>query len=343
MFATLASDYPVGPLPGGTDDLRTARAWAAEGRLSTDAYRAFVDAWVTSIVDEQVASGLSLVCDAGGRWERGLVGLAGDLLAGRCTPADIVDAWRLADRDTNVLTKQVLPGPWSCSLALASTAADRTAIRRDLIGVLAETTRVLVAAGCPVIQLDEPAATGAVPGPDDSHAGGQLLDTIERSVAAMPKGTSVCVAFPGGPPRPELHDAIAALPVQSVLVDVTHGPDGWRCIDRLSPDQGVIVGALDATSAEIDDPEMLLWAGALAARMADRGTARVGIAPSGSLAGLDRHHARRKIEQLGMAVRLAAMGPLQAVAAQLQPDPATARIRRLPELYRDWQEATRGT
>jgi hypothetical protein len=125
-------------------------------------------------------------------------------------------------------------------------------------------------------------------------------------------------------------------------VDVTHGPDGWRCIDRLSPDQGVIVGALDAGSQVIDDAEMLVWAAALAARMGDRGIARVGIAPSGSLADLDRHRARRKIEQLGLAVRLAAMGPIQALAEALQPDPATARIRRLPQLYREWQEATGG-
>jgi len=87
---------------------------------------------------------------------------------------------------------------------------------------------------------------------------------------------------------------------------------------------------------------MLVWAAALAARMGDRGHARVGIAPSGSLVGLERHRARRKIEQLGLAVRLAAMGPLQAVAEALQPDPANARIRGLPQLYRDWQEATHG-
>ncbi len=43
-----------------------------------------------------------------------------------------------------------------------------------------------------------------------------------------------------------------------------------------------------------------------------------------------------------MAVRLAAMGPLGEVARALQPDPATCRIKGLPELYAAWQDGTGG-
>ena len=340
MFATLVNDYPIGPLPGGVDDLREARRQHAAGTLDQPAFDAFLDAWVTSVVDEQVGSGLSLVCDADARWVDGQLGLARDLLAGTLAPGDVVAAWRVADGASDVLVKQVLPGPWSSSLALAAHPTDRAAVRRDLTDVLAETARLLVAERCHLVQLDEPAAASAQDPPDGS--GDDLAQAIERFMTGLPDDASVCVAIPDGAPRPELHGVIAALPVQSLLIDVSHGPDGWRCIDGLSPDQGVIVGALDASSPLIDDAEMLVWAAALAAGMGDRGIARVGIAPSGSLAGLDRHKARRKIEQLGLAVRLAAMGPIQAVAEALQPDPARARIRRLPELYRAWQEATGG-
>jgi methionine synthase II (cobalamin-independent) len=341
MFATLVSGYPTGPLPGGVDDLGEARRRHAAGTLDGPTYDAFVDAWVASVVDEQVGAGLSLVCDAEARWPHGQLGLARDLLAGATTAADLVAGWQVADAAADVLVKQVLPGPWSSSLALARTTADREAMRRDLVDVLAAAAAQLVAAGCPFIQIDEPAAAvGADDGPGTT--GRDLVGAIERLVAGLPTGTSVCVAIPGGAPRPGLHDAISALPVQSLLVDVVHGPDGWRCVERLSPDQGVIVGALDATTPDTDDAEMLLWAGALAARMGDRGPARVGVAPTGSLATIDRYRARRKVEELGLAVRLAAMGPLQAVADRLQPDPANARIRGLPQLYRDWQEATHG-
>ncbi len=124
---------------------------------------------------------------------------------------------------------------------------------------------------------------------------------------------------------------------------MTAGADSWRFIAGLAPEQGVIVGAIDALSPAREDPEMLVWAAALAAELDDRGTARVGISTSGSLAGLPRHDARRKMEQGGMAVRLAAMGPLGDVARALQPQPATCRIKGLPELVAAWQEGTGGT
>lgn len=341
MFATLVSGYPTGPLPGGVDDLDEARRRHAAGTLDADAYEAFLDAWVASVVDEQVGSGLSLVCDAEARWPEGQLGLARDLLSGVVTPADVVAGWRVADAAADVLVKQVLPGPWSCSLALARTRADQEAVRRDLVDALVAVATQLVAAGCPLLQVDEPAAAHGTAATAES-AGRDLVGPVERLVAGLSSGASVCVAIPGGAPRPELHHAIAALPVQSLLVDVIHGPDGWRCLGQLSPDQGVIVGALDATTPTIDDAELLLWAGALAARLGDRGAARVGIAPTGSLAALDRHRARRKVDELGLAIRLAAMGPLQAVAERLQPDPATARVRGLRELYGAWREATHG-
>jgi hypothetical protein len=138
---------------------------------------------------------------------------------------------------------------------------------------------------------------------------------------------------------PVLQRPIAALPFRSFLIDVVSGPDAWRLLALLPPETGVVVGALDAGTTATDDPEMLVWAATLAAEMDGRGHERVGIAPSGSLAGMDRYRARTKIGQLGMAVRLARMGPLGEVARALQPEPGTCRIGSLRRLYRDWEEA----
>ena len=52
----------------------------------------------------------------------------------------------------------------------------------------------------------------------------------------------------------------------------------------------------------------------------------IGIAPNGSLAALDRHYARRKIERLGETVRIASMGLLADVAIALDPDPLASRM-----------------
>ena len=343
MFATIAGGYPSGPLPGGTEDLAGARARFEAGEWDSATFDRAVDEWVTKVVDEQIASGLALVCDGDGRWPDGQIGLAQDLLRGRLGPADVTTAWCHADEGTNVLTKQVLPGPWSASLALAATAADRAPIARDLVTVLGRAAQALAAAGCPLIQFDEPAATHEFPGGDGAGAAPtDLVRSIGALLDAIPDGQSVCLGLPGGAPRAELQLPLAELSVQSFLVDVTAGADAWRFIAGLAPEQGVIVGAIDARSLTREDPEMLVWAAALAAELDGRGTARVGISASGSLAGLPRHDARRKMEQGGMAVRLAAMGPLAEVARALQPHPATCRIKGLPELYAAWQAGTGG-
>ncbi len=204
MFATLAGGYPLGPLPGGTEDLLLARARLAIGEWDAVTYAHAVDEWVTKAVDEQIASGLALVCDADARWPDGQMGLARDLLRGRLGPSDVVAAWRHADEGTNVLTKQVLPGPWSASLALADVPADRAPIARDLVSILGRTAQGLAAAGCPLIQFDEPAATHDIS--DGTDLGAEAEDLVRGLGAlldAIPDSQSVCLGLPGGAPRDE--------------------------------------------------------------------------------------------------------------------------------------------
>lgn len=343
MFATISGGYPLGPLPGGSEDLAAARVRAVSGEWDAATMNRAVDEWVIKCIDEQIASGLALVCDADARWPDGQAGLARDLLTGAVTPSAVVAAWQHADADTNVLTKQVLPGPWSASLALATTAADRTPMAHDLVTILALTARELSVAGCPLIQFDEPAATRGITRADGfTSSATELASDLGELLDAIPDGQSVCLGLLDAAPRTELRSALAELPVASYLVDVTPGAESWRFIAMLRPEQGVVVGAVDARSATLDDAEMLVWAASLAAEMDARGAARVGISSSGSLAGLQRHYARRKTEQAGMAARLAAMGPLGEVARALQPDPATCRIRGLPQLIEAWQSGTGG-
>jgi hypothetical protein len=91
------------------------------------------------------------------------------------------------------------------------------------------------------------------------------------------------------------------------------------------PERGVILGADDAHTTAQEEVEVLVWAMAWAAA-AGRGPERVGIAPSGSLAGLDRHYARRKLERLGESIRIANMGPLEGIADALDPDPLHSKL-----------------
>jgi methionine synthase II (cobalamin-independent) len=233
------------------------------------------------------------------------------------------------------MVKQVLPGPWSAARDLAgpgATGADRRAIARDLVDRLVEAGVALRVSMVPVLQLEEP----AIPfiGADEADWD-DLCATLSDLASRLPD-LHLSLAISGGAADPAGHARLAALPFQSLLVDVvTDGPDAWRLIHSLPPETGVIVGAADAGVPAADDPELLVWAATLAAESADRGHARVGVAASGSMAGLGRLAARRKVESLGMAVRLAKMGPLGEVARALQVDPATCRIRPLRALYAD--------
>jgi hypothetical protein len=80
---------------------------------------------------------------------------------------------------------------------------------------------------------------------------------------------------------------------------------------------------------------MLVWAGAIAAESNDRGHVRVGVATSGSMVGLPRRAAARKVEALGTAMVLGKLGPIGQVVRALQADPATCPIRSLRTLYAD--------
>jgi hypothetical protein len=63
------------------------------------------------------------------------------------------------------------------------------------------------------------------------------------------------------------------------------------------------------------------------------------VAPNGSLRSFGRHETRRKIEQMGEAVRIAGMGPLQEVAEALDPDPLESGIKPLRRLAEAVQAA----
>jgi hypothetical protein len=97
------------------------------------------------------------------------------------------------------------------------------------------------------------------------------------------------------------------------------------------PEIGVVIGALDASSTVLDETEVMVWAMAWAGAD-ERTAARVGIASNGSLRAVGRFAARRKIELMGEAVRIASMGPLQEVAEALDPTPLDSKMAPLREL-----------
>jgi len=336
MFATLAGGYPFGPLPGRTQGFDAVRDRWPDGGLEAPAFTLAADAYVREVAAEQVDAGLDMVEDAFARVPgTGVVGLASGLRSGSITPSALAVAWQSLAAGVEARTKAVLPGPWTLAEGWPGGPAGGAARERS-VRLIAESLEALGNAGCPMVMLSEPALVAAG---SDRRTWRDVADTMEAACLDAAAALHLCLAITGGAPDAAGHAALAASPFASHLVDVTAGPAGWAYLAALPSERGVIVGAVDAASELLDDPEMLLWAAALAAEAGGRGSVRVGIAPSGSMAGIDRHHARRKMEQMGLALRLARMGPLGEVARGLQPDPRASRTPSLRRLIADHDAA----
>lgn len=271
MFATLLGPLPRPPLP---DD-------------------ASVDDLVEVAVRAQEAAGLEPITDGGLRPDG---------------PA--VEAWQATARLTDRAVKQVLLGPYSRAPALGGTAADRRATLLDLADALNGDLRALAAAGCPLIEIHEPAATGI--GADETEralfreAHQRALDGVVDA-AGDATGVHLSLAITGGNADAAGVETLLAAPYASLALDLIEGPDNWRLAVATPGDRGIVCGALSARAGSDDTPEPLLWAAAYAASTGGRGPDRVGLAIAGSMAALPWAAAVRKLERLGEAVRLAAL------------------------------------
>ncbi len=351
MFATIAGGYSRKPNPGLPDVLGDAERAARDGTLDAAGFQAIADEFVREILEEQAVVGLAIVGEGGVRardrvlpWIDGLDGLSGGgittLPDGESVTRPIahgdvhwtrpvtVRDWQYADGETDLLVKQTLIGPYSlAALAHPERGRHRADLALQLGDALNQEIRALAAAGCPMVEIDEPWALQI----GESEAEWRAFRAANARLAAgldAEDGPHLSLGLWGGTIDPAGHAALLDLPYRSYLVDVLAGPSAWRFIKAAPPERGIIVGSADRTTERMDETEVHVWAMAFAAR-GGRESTRVGCAPNGSLYAIGRHFAHRKCYRLGEAVNVAGMGPLQDVAEALDEDPAHSRM---PEL-----------
>jgi methionine synthase II (cobalamin-independent) len=361
MFATFAGGYSRKPLPAQPDRLGQAEADLRAGRIDEAAYREVADAFVREVLDEMAVVALGIVGDGGVRaadrtlrWIGGLQGLqAGARVAVRggevvfrpvATGAIrwhepvLVRDWTFAGEASELIVKQTMLGPYTlASLAEPSDRTRRATLATAFGEAQAEELRALSTAGCAMIEIDEPSATRIG---DDAAEWAVFRAAQERLMAGHQASGAAHLSLGlwGGAIDAAGHAALIEQPYLSYLVDVLAGPSAWRFIDAVPADRGIIAGAGDATTAQLAETEVLVWARAWAAQ-GGRGSGRVGVAPNGSLAAIDRHFAHRKCLRLGEAVRIARMGPLQGVAEALDETPSQSRMPELRSMAAAVQDA----
>jgi hypothetical protein len=273
-----------------------------------------------AVVVAQVEAGLELLAD-------GRVHPAGT------APRDLVVAWA-ATRDAAAARGSALPvklaieGPFAAAGQTGALEAAR-ALNLALLAV--------ADAGCPVVEVHEPAAT--LPSDDAGRAAfaaahRALLDDIPARLHAS-------LAVTGGDAIALGAAALFAAPYRSHLFDLLTGPESWRLVAVAPPERGIIVGVGDATGRRRTRIEDVVWAASYAASTQGRGPDRVGIAPCGSLAGLEPARAREVLDLLGEAARTLAGGH-DEVLARLDPRAIDARTAALGHYRPSRARRTRG-
>lgn len=256
---------------------------------------------IAAVIGAQERAGLDLLSD-------GVEGLgAGDAVA----------RWQAAAALTDRPVKARLLGPFTASRAGAGRAPELVAGLRAAIDALA-------AAGCPLVEIEEP---NAIVTPADAGAARDFRAMHVELAAHAPVHLSLVLR--GGNVDGAGSSTFVDPAYASYAVDLIAGPDNWRLVADIPGDRGVVCGALSARPGSDDSPELLVWAAHYAASTEGRGLDRVGLSNAPGLAALPWPEAVRKLERLTEAARIAALPRTGELAAALDPRATDLKSRAL--------------
>jgi methionine synthase II (cobalamin-independent) len=319
MFATLHGAYP------------SPRVDRADPEM--------VDRVVAQLLEEQASAGLTLLTDGGVRSpnllaatvsalagmepvERGQGDTAGYVPRVVSLPTwdrpGLVDGWRRTAALTDLAVKARFIGPYTLGRRVDRGRIGRGRITLAFATALNAELIALAESGCPFVQVEEDDAVRIGPSADERAlfraAQARLLDGVPDAAAAFHRS----LAISGGNADLAGPETFFAAPYESYFFDLIEGPDNWRLITRAPKERGIVCGAVDVTDPRVDDKELIVWAASYAAS-GGRGYERVGVAPAGSLAGLEPAVARRKIDKLGESARIVEARGETPIQAQLDP------------------------
>jgi hypothetical protein len=325
-----------GPWPRVTNDgvdLDALEADVAAGKASSKVLDEARERLVRDVVMAQADAGLDLVTDGQVRWadpEHLALEAVVSMANGVRNPGFLAEEWRRASAHTDRRVAQIVPGPYTLGRRVVEgDAEERQVVTTGIADTLADELAALLAAGCQMVVIDEPAAT--VIGADAAERE-LFVDSQQRLLAQAP-GLHAMLAITGGSALAAGAETIFAAPYASHLFDLIAGPDDWGLVRAAPADRGIVCAALRAGPGTSPDqsPE-LVWAAHYAASSMRRGLARVGIANATPLRHLSRRAAKNAAKALARAARLAVLPRAEALAAGLDPKTfGTEPPRRTPD------------
>jgi methionine synthase II (cobalamin-independent) len=332
MFATLTGPWPR-TTPGDVP-LASLEDDVAGGRFDPAALAAALDDAAAAVLVLQAEAGLELLTDGQLRtadlardvaMRLGVeAGPTGALVAGDEPRRDaplVLEWWRAAASRTELPVKQAIPGPYSLGRRIEPGELGREGLTLALADALAGEVHDLAEAGCPVVEVEEPAAAGI--GTDEAER--ELFREAHARLLRDAGSMHATLAVTGGSADAAGVGTLLAAPYASLLVDLIGGPDNWRLVTATPGGRGIVCGALDPADGADDSTAVLVWAARYAASTRARGLIRVGLSNASSLAGLTWERAAAKLRALGEAARLASMPLDEAVRSGLDPRSLDAR------------------
>ncbi len=271
------------------------------------------DAFVRAAIAAQVEAGLEAISDGGVRHpDAGLaigsgldgVEVVGGRLRATALPAwrrpILVDGWTFAAACTDRAVKQAVVGPYTLARTFEPGPIRRGRLTLALAEALNAELKVLVTAGCPLVEVVEDGATTIG---DSLTARRLFVDSQRRLLDGLDGAGDVhrTLAIRGGNADTAGAETILDGSYQSFMFDLCAGPDNWRLAVKVPGDRGVIVGAADARATRVDELEVLAFAVGYAASTGGRGHDRVGLATSGDMTSLTWEAAIAKMRRIGEA------------------------------------------
>lgn len=315
---TVVGSYPKPPEEGGSFAVRKTIHALDKGGATADDLRRAQDDLVREVIAEQEAAGIGVVTDGGARWDdivtpfaRHMSGFEiGGLLRffdnnvyyrrPVCTgdiewrgPISVAD-WKFAAGVATNPVKAVLPGPVTFArLSIDEHYRDHEKFTVAIARVLAQEAFELQAAGCPIVQFDEPALLGA---PED-------IDLAKKALGIATKEINEAVTLVATYFRDAklLGKDLFSLPADGFGLDLVSGPENLDLIREVPVGINVQAGIVDARNTKLESETDLV---ALMEELASIvGPERLTVSPSCGLEFLPREKARAKLERLAGAAQ----------------------------------------
>ena len=315
---TVVGSYPKPPDEGAPFTVRKTIHALDKGTATEADLRRAQDELVREVIAEQEAAGMDVVTDGHARWDdivtpfaRHMAGFEiGGLLRffdnnvyyrrPVCTgevewrgPTSVA-GWKFAAETATKPVKAVLPGPVTFArLSIDDHYRDHEKFTLAVARVLAQEAFELQAAGCPIVQFDEPALLDA---PEDLELAKKAIGVATKEID---EAVTLLVTYFGDAKR--LGTELFSLPVDGFGLDLVSHVESIELTRSVPVGINLQAGIVDARNTKLEPVDQLVAAIEELASVV--GPERLTVSPSCGLEFLPRDKARAKLQRLAAAAQ----------------------------------------